>query len=243
MNALTRSKTSEARRRILAALAAAEAGTPERLVQLGARIAQARGREAQARRDLEAASFTRAQLEGEQLAASTMAERQAMNLRHELAAGAPEEIATMQQDIAALVDAARWKAKTVLQDGYQGLDGRHPTLVNTNTDVIAAFALAARHVTEALDALKYVETPDLERLGPFAELSLPAAQLEAAGRYDDSGMFVARVVKVPAALAECYAEIAGVANPKPMLSPGEAREAERDAAHAMQQRWSGEPWR
>jgi hypothetical protein len=55
-------------------------------------------------------------------------------------------------------------------------------------------------------------------------LSLPAAEFEAAGRYDESGGFVARAVVVPAGLADLYAEIAGVASPKPLMSPGEARE-------------------
>ncbi len=114
--------------------------------------------------------------------------------------------------------------------------------MSTNVDTITALITAAGRVVGELRAEQQAESPSVERFA-VAEVSIPAALFERAQRPGDSGGLVPRVVVVPVELAEAWVAIGGVASPKSMLTPGEARFLEADAETRNQKRWNAGAWR
>jgi hypothetical protein len=248
---LTRRKTADrpapapatdlaSRRRILDALEGEQREGAARAARLAELLVGARERHARARDEVKAASTALTALEGEQLATSSASERRVAEFRRQLAEGAPAELAMLRRNIAALVDRARLKVDTRLADGYQGPDGRRARLVSTNVESVDALLAEARRLDEALAAELLAEVPNLEHFGPFAEIMLPASQLQPAPRPSDAAEWVPELVVVPRGLAELFAAITGASLPRPELSPAEAREIAWAAERAARRRWNAD---
>lgn len=242
---MARLGTVAERRRILAKIATEAQRGAAQLARLAAQAADAADRETRARALLDAASADRALYQGEHLAASAGLERRLAGLHQDLIAGAPPKLDELVRDVALLVEDARWKADSKVDEGYQTPDGRWPMVASTNAGDIAAFKQLAARVIEALKTEQQVEAPSLDRVGPLARVTLKrAAIFRRAQRESDAGDLAPRSVVVPLALAEASAAIMDAPPPKPFLSPGAVRFVEADAEAANKKRWnSGEAWR